>query len=113
MIHAFISLSVVGLLPALAVLAIVEELSLIAVLDFFFFIFALEFTLAAGSTENEIAADHCSRLRKGLSTLAVWLAVDEAALILVTIRPSNLTLAIWLKLLLVLSCVLAALTSVD
>lgn len=86
-------------------LAVVEELSLIAVLDFFVYIFALEFTLAASSTEKEIAADDCSRLRKGLSTLTVWLAIDEAALILVTIRPSNLTLAIWLKLFLVLSCV--------
>ena len=94
-------------------LAVVEELSLIAVLDFFVYIFALEFTLAASSTEKEIAADHCSRLRKGLSTLAVWLSVDEAALVLVTVRPSNLTLAIWQKLFLVLSCVLAALTSVD
>ena len=94
-------------------LAVVEELSLIAVLDFLVHTFALKFTLAAGDTVEEISADHCARLRKGLSTLAMWLAGDEAALILVTIRPSNLTLSIWLKLFLVLSCVLAALTSVD
>ena len=94
-------------------LAVIVELPLIAVLDFLVCILTLEFTLAAAETIEEITADHCSRLREGLSTLAMWLARDEAALILVTIWPTNLALSIWHKRFLFLFCVLAHLTSVD
>ena len=112
-IHAFISLSVVGLLPAFTMLAIIEELSLIAVLDFFVCIFALQFSLTACDSIEEHATDHRSRLSKCLGTLAMRLARDESALILVTIWPTNLTLAVRDKFLLVFRCVLAHLARID
>lgn len=112
LVHAFVRLPVDGLLPAFAVLAIVEEFALVAVLDLPVRVLSLQLALAAGEAVEEHASDHGPGLGERLGALAVRLARNEAALILVAVRPTNLALAVRQPLFLALASVNAHLTSI-
>ena len=94
LIHAFVSLSIVCLLPAFAMLAVVQEFALVAVFNLPISILSLQFTLSAGEAVKEHTSDHGPRRRKRLGALAVRLARNEASLILIAIWPTNLSFAI-------------------
>ena len=113
LVHAFVCLPVDRLLPAFAVLAIVEEFALVAVFDLPIRVLALQLTLAAGKAVEEHAADHGPGLGERLGALAVRLARNEATLILVAVRPTNLAFAVRQPLFLALACINAHLTRIN
>ena len=92
---------------------VIEELALVAGIYNASVIQASHLTLATGHTVQECASNRCVCGKDRLNSVTLGLASDEGALVLITIGPLNLTLAVRDEFFRALRCVPAYLACED